>query len=215
MIDDKGYNIDRKFYKGNIPSVGDEIEFDGHIVTIEACDDPANSPASTTSSPAAPQRQPVSAPFRRSSLKSILMTQRNIPNTASTSLMRPGSGYTSTTGTDRATTASESDMTTIPSNVTPIKPFISPLKRKQRLVNADPEELEDAMDIDASPVTTVKSALGQPSTYTASTTTATISNENTTVNRLQQPQPKRARFGLSRPSSGTVDSIIKKNNISG
>ncbi|CEG84952.1 hypothetical protein RMATCC62417_18693 [Rhizopus microsporus] len=201
LIDDKGYNIDRKFYKGNMPSVGDEIEFDGHIVTIEACDDPVNS-SSTTPVAAAPQ--PVSAPFKKPSLKSILMARRNIPNTAITS---PGSGYTpSATEADQATIASVSSATTtIPSSDSPVKPFTSPLKRKQRLVNVDPEELEDAMDIDESPVSTVEAALGQPLTST--------SNENTTVNNLQQ-QPKRARFGLSRPSSSTVNNIIKKSNTS-
>ncbi|KAI8056283.1 uncharacterized protein B0P05DRAFT_285529 [Gilbertella persicaria] len=35
LIDEKGYNIDRKFNKGGRPAVGDELEFDGHIVTIE------------------------------------------------------------------------------------------------------------------------------------------------------------------------------------
>jgi hypothetical protein len=92
----------------------------------------------------------------------------------------------------------------MPSSDRPVKPFTSPLKRKQRLVNVDPEELEDAMDIDQSPVGTVEAALGQPST----------NNENTTVNNLQQQQPKRARFGLSRPSSSTVNNVIKKSNTS-
>lgn len=199
MIDDKGYNIDRKFYKGNIPSVGDEIEFDGHIVTVEACDDPAHSPSTT---PVAVAPQPVSAPFKKPSLKSALMARRNIPNTATTS---PESGYTpSPSEADPATIASMSSATTtIPSSDSPVKPFTSPLKRKQRLVNVDPEELEDAMDIDESPVSTVEAALGQPST----------SNENPTVNNLQQ-QPKRARFGLSRPSSSTVNNVIKKSNTS-
>ncbi|KAI9484201.1 MAG: hypothetical protein EXX96DRAFT_168712 [Benjaminiella poitrasii] len=36
LTDEKGYNIDRKFYKGGVPEVGDELEFDGHIVTIES-----------------------------------------------------------------------------------------------------------------------------------------------------------------------------------
>ncbi|CEG73858.1 hypothetical protein RMATCC62417_09155 [Rhizopus microsporus] len=199
LIDDKGYNIDRKFYKGNIPSVGDEIEFDGHIVTVEACDDPAHSPSTT---PVAVAPQPVSAPFKKPSLKSVLMARRNIPNTATTS---PESGYTpSPSEADPATIASVSSATTtIPSSDSPVKPFTSPLKRKQRLVNVDPEELEDAMDIDESPVSTVEAALGQPST----------SNENPTVNNLQQ-QPKRARFGLSRPSSSTVNNVIKKSNTS-
>ncbi|KAK4513461.1 W2 domain-containing protein [Mucor velutinosus] len=36
LTDEKGYNIDRKFHKGGVPSVGDEIDFDSHIVTIES-----------------------------------------------------------------------------------------------------------------------------------------------------------------------------------
>ncbi|KAM3582172.1 hypothetical protein VKS41_005599 [Umbelopsis sp. WA50703] len=36
LMDEKGYNIDRKFQKGKrSPQVGDEIEFDGHLVTVE------------------------------------------------------------------------------------------------------------------------------------------------------------------------------------
>ncbi|KAJ2956256.1 hypothetical protein NQZ79_g7850 [Umbelopsis isabellina] len=36
LMDEKGYNIDRKFQKGKRPpQVGDEIEFDGHLVTVE------------------------------------------------------------------------------------------------------------------------------------------------------------------------------------
>ncbi|KAI9499553.1 P-loop containing nucleoside triphosphate hydrolase protein [Zychaea mexicana] len=36
LTDEKGYNIDRKFSKTGSPSVGDEVEFDGHIVTVES-----------------------------------------------------------------------------------------------------------------------------------------------------------------------------------
>ncbi|KAI8980289.1 hypothetical protein BDB01DRAFT_240048 [Pilobolus umbonatus] len=36
LVDEKGYNIDSKFHRGGEMSLGEEVEFDRHIVTIEA-----------------------------------------------------------------------------------------------------------------------------------------------------------------------------------
>ncbi|ORX52853.1 hypothetical protein DM01DRAFT_1374888 [Hesseltinella vesiculosa] len=38
LIDEKGYHIDKAFSKTGLPSVGDEIDFDMHIVTVESMD---------------------------------------------------------------------------------------------------------------------------------------------------------------------------------
>ncbi|KAI9290214.1 P-loop containing nucleoside triphosphate hydrolase protein [Umbelopsis sp. AD052] len=56
LIDEKGYNIDRKFQKGKRPpQVGDEIEFDGHLVTVENIAEDAVQPEPESASIPNPQ----------------------------------------------------------------------------------------------------------------------------------------------------------------
>ncbi|KAI8883609.1 hypothetical protein K501DRAFT_333199 [Backusella circina FSU 941] len=54
LLDEKGYNIDRLFHKGrNTPDVGDEFEFDRHIVTIESIEQATSASNATTITAAA------------------------------------------------------------------------------------------------------------------------------------------------------------------
>ncbi|KAH8553357.1 P-loop containing nucleoside triphosphate hydrolase protein [Umbelopsis sp. PMI_123] len=56
LIDEKGYNIDRKFQKGKRPpQIGDEIEFDGHLVTVEYITKGSAQPESATEREPDPQ----------------------------------------------------------------------------------------------------------------------------------------------------------------
>ncbi|KAI8375244.1 hypothetical protein EDC96DRAFT_541205, partial [Choanephora cucurbitarum] len=68
LIDEKGYSIDRKFHKGGLPSIGDELEFDGHLVTVEECQSTEDSMDTTV--------QPVT---KASPLQSTLPKKR-MPN---------------------------------------------------------------------------------------------------------------------------------------
>ncbi|CAO3617623.1 unnamed protein product [Cunninghamella echinulata] len=48
LIDEKGYNIDKKFSKTGIPEVGDEIKFNFHLVTVELLDNQTSQTNATT-----------------------------------------------------------------------------------------------------------------------------------------------------------------------
>ncbi|CEP18867.1 hypothetical protein [Parasitella parasitica] len=135
LIDEKGYNIDRKFHKGGIPNVGDEIDFDSHIVTIESCG--ATEAAGNTLQQTLPvhrQSTPILAP--------------QIPDPPS-----PQPTHSSTPVSASAS-ASISTSTAIPFryNQQPVR--ISQFKPpsmipRKRLIKVDPEEMEeeDAMEI--------------------------------------------------------------------
>ncbi|KAG1576061.1 hypothetical protein G6F50_000527 [Rhizopus delemar] len=146
LTDEKGYNIDRKFYKGNVPSVGDEIEFDGHIVTIEACDDDFiqahTGAAPIIDKPSAATRAPHSI----------------VPNNIPAASIMPAASTLSAVPREITRSITPSNPINIPIVNAPrtqplstpngicMNKFVSPLKRKQRLIRIDPEELEDTAD---------------------------------------------------------------------
>ncbi|KAG0791661.1 hypothetical protein G6F21_004923 [Rhizopus arrhizus] len=202
LTDEKGYNIDRKFYKGNVPSVGDEIEFDGHIVTIEACDDYSiqahTGAAPIVDKPSAPTRAPHSI----------------VPNHI------PAASTLSAVSKEITRSITPSNPVNIPTVNTPrtqplstpngirMKKFVSPLKRKQRLISIDPEELEDIADTNepmvlgdtpSTPTIQSKASSLLPTVQDNIETPTTLN----TVNHTIPPQPKRVRYGLSRPSLPT------------
>ncbi|KAI9317261.1 hypothetical protein BX666DRAFT_166301 [Dichotomocladium elegans] len=58
LTDEKGYNIDKKFTKSGIPSEGDEIEFDGHLVAVESL----ITQEPSTNEPTGPYAPPIQNP---------------------------------------------------------------------------------------------------------------------------------------------------------
>ncbi|KAI7869269.1 uncharacterized protein EV154DRAFT_129605 [Mucor mucedo] len=92
LFDEKGYKIDQKFYKAGLPAVGDELVFDGHLVTLEALE--STEPSTTSTRPyhqPPPQqahrpvilvRQPV--PSVVESPEPIITTRIHLPPTTTT-----------------------------------------------------------------------------------------------------------------------------------
>lgn len=220
LTDEKGYNIDRKFYKGNVPSVGDEIEFDGHIVTIEACDDDFiqahTGAAPIIDKPSAATRAPHSI----------------VPNNIPAASIMPAASTLSAVPREITRSITPSNPINIPivnaprtqPSSTPngicMNKFVSPLKRKQRLISIDPEELEDTADtsepmvLDDTPSTPTIQSKASSLLPTVQDNIETPTTLNI-VNHIIPPQPKRARYGLSRPSLPTVNNNdTKKSNLS-
>ncbi|EIE86296.1 hypothetical protein RO3G_11007 [Rhizopus delemar RA 99-880] len=208
LTDEKGYNIDRKFYKGNVPSVGDEIEFDGHIVTIEACDDDFiqahTGAAPIIDKPSAATRAPHSI----------------VPNNIPAASIMPAASTLSAVPREITRSITPSNPINIPIVNAPrtqplstpngicMNKFVSPLKRKQRLIRIDPEELEDTADtsepmvLDDTPSTPTIQSKAPSLLPTVQDNIETPTTLNI-VNHIIPPQPKRARYGLSRPSLPT------------
>lgn len=220
LTDEKGYNIDRKFYKGNVPSVGDEIEFDGHIVTIEACDDDFiqahTGAAPIIDKPSAATRAPHSI----------------VPNNIPAASIMPAASTLSAVPREITRSITPSNPINIPIVNAPrtqplstpngicMNKFVSPLKRKQRLIRIDPEELEDTADtsepmvLDDTPSTPTIQSKAPSLLPTVQDNIETPTTLNI-VNHIIPPQPKRARYGLSRPSLPTVNNNdTKKSNLS-
>ncbi|KAI9262528.1 hypothetical protein EDC94DRAFT_96353 [Helicostylum pulchrum] len=77
LTDEKGYTIDGKFYKGAIPAEGDELEFDGHIVTVESM----ASTESMNQSVSAPRPEPVQRSVPQPQQTRQVPQARPIPHT--------------------------------------------------------------------------------------------------------------------------------------
>jgi hypothetical protein len=197
-----------------VPSVGDEIEFDGHIVTIEACDDDSI------------QAHTGAAPIVDKSSAATRAPHSIVPNHI------PAASTLSAVPKEITRSITPSNPVNIPTVNTPrtqplstpngirMKKFVSPLKRKQRLISIDPEELEDIADTnepmilgDTPSTSTIQSKASSllPTVQDNIETPTTLN----TVNHTIPPQPKRVRYGLSRPSLPTVNNNdTKKSNLS-
>ncbi|CAO3697118.1 unnamed protein product [Rhizopus stolonifer] len=202
LTDEKGYNIDRKFTKAGVPSIGDEIEFDGHIVTIESYDESV--------APTIVEEEPVA---------SVPALRSNLPE-------------------KRAPIQQQQQPSFTPNNTLKSK-FVSPLKRKQRLISVDPDELDDSMGTTDAPTTKVENTFtpNPPVTENSSlisnssviSSVPLISNphvtsnftpaifvqpmkDNTSVNYT--PPVKKVRYGLARPSAFTVNNNTEKSVLS-
>jgi hypothetical protein len=91
-VDDSQLVYYRKFYKGGLPNVGDELEFDGHIVTVESFESsetvtPTNQQLpqqlqrqSPQPTPFPPQQQQMAAPIIQHTSSS---TEPSIPSSRS------------------------------------------------------------------------------------------------------------------------------------
>ncbi|KAI8643043.1 hypothetical protein BD408DRAFT_161434 [Parasitella parasitica] len=133
LIDEKGYNIDRKFHKGGIPMVGDEIDFDNHIVTIESFG---------TTEIACNAHQRIIPNHRKPTLNAAPQNPDNPSpqstySSASTSLFTPTS----------SSTAIPSRYNQQPMRTLQFKPP-SVIPRK-RLIKVDPEEMEEENAVEA------------------------------------------------------------------
>lgn len=135
--------FDRKFHKGGIPNVGDEIDFDSHIVTIESFE--TTEIANNTNQ----QTIPIQ---RQSNVVSEVPPQ--IPNLPSPPQQQPSSSSSSSSRYNQQ-----------PMRVSKFKPPSSTIPRK-RVIKVDPEEMEDNDDLMeiSEPPRSIQQQINQPST---------------------------------------------------
>lgn len=150
--------FDRKFHKGGIPNVGDEIDFDSHIVTIESFE--TTEIANNTNQ----QTIPIQ---RQSNVVSEVPLQ--IPHPPSPPPQQP---------------PSSSRYNQQPMRVSKFKPPSSTIPRK-RVIKVDPEEMEDNDDLMeiSEPPRSMQQQINQPS---ASIETS-IPQEPISVSHQAQP----------------------------
>ncbi|KAI7876714.1 hypothetical protein K492DRAFT_219779 [Lichtheimia hyalospora FSU 10163] len=191
LTDEKGYHIDKKFNRKGVPDVGDEIEFDGHLVTVESFESQEPYVNEVITRPngmttASRPMHPVTAEPSSSSTSSI--TQHLPQSIASTH---------------------ESIIPINPSqSITSIQQVASNNSIRKRPIELDPIESMDLdwdFDIDETslnPVPATKDASSiqtpnQPSNTIRMTATTTTT---TTVTNSRPTAPRRLRVGISKRS---------------
>ncbi|KAI7903480.1 uncharacterized protein BX663DRAFT_31394 [Cokeromyces recurvatus] len=200
LTDEKGYNIDRKFYKGGIPVVGDEIEFDGHIVTIE----------SIGSTEVVNNVQPVSS--------NTTVVRPSMPISTST-----------TTSTPRTTLTMETTPTAVASAQITTAPIISKKQHssrfiskfnpptmipRKRIIKVDPEEEEAEKEETTTTAAIEPMEICETPTHVDSSI-PTISKSTTSIpnNGISSllPTQKRVRVGLSKKTSSALHRSVVHN----
>ncbi|KAI9275618.1 AAA domain-containing protein, partial [Phascolomyces articulosus] len=195
LTDEKGYNIDKKFSKTGEPSEGDEVEFDGHIVTVESY---------TSQEPYAVQNMVAAAVEGRATPTPAIhapMTPQP-HNVHGNHLVRADAQQTPPTPQDSSNTlfnqfAFDDKAVRAPSMKRIGKRIIqhSPPPQNEQMINNSP------MEIDNPTATSIQT------TPSSSKIINNISNTSSTAPatsiQIQQPQ-RRVRVGLSKRTNNAI-----------
>lgn len=200
----------RKFYK-SVPDVGDELEFDGHIVTIEAFEGTVASTPTPTPTP--PQPQPQRAPFRRPMQSMRPTMSRPVPIPQPPEPSAPASPPPPAMQT--TTPQNNNDDLSSQSTKSPEPPQMIPKKRIVDM-SLDDDDEDEMMDIDppsVKPETLPLKEKSEPVSTPTPQQPPAPTPQQPAMSAFLAP-PKRVRVGLSKRTSSTLHQSTHREALS-